>query len=125
MEATHRLDVLLLLVILAAYLGLGVLYGLAVPPFENLDEKEHFSVIRCVADRWELPTQGNPEMAEPSRARERPKSAELQYNAWSRNVSNSCLATEHNHSRFLRLASEYEWAGVPGVGPDGGAVRRQ
>jgi len=33
-----------LIVILLAYLSLGLAYGVILPPFENLDELEHFEV---------------------------------------------------------------------------------
>jgi hypothetical protein len=41
--------------ILALYLILGAAFGVVVPPFENLDEIEHFEVIRYVADTGRLP----------------------------------------------------------------------
>lgn len=44
--------------ILLAYLGLGLACGLVVPPFENLDEIEHFGAIRYVADTGHLPVHG-------------------------------------------------------------------
>lgn len=46
--------------ILLAYLALGLVYGLIVPPFENLDEVEHFEVVRHIADRGQLPLYGTP-----------------------------------------------------------------
>ena len=33
--------------ILICFILLAVTYGLAAPPFENLDEIEHFEAIRC------------------------------------------------------------------------------
>jgi 4-amino-4-deoxy-L-arabinose transferase-like glycosyltransferase len=41
--------------ILAAFIFLAWAYGLVLPPFENLDEIEHFSAIRYVADTGSLP----------------------------------------------------------------------
>ncbi len=49
-----------LAVLLALYLLLGMVYGVMVPPFENLDEVEHFGVIRYVADTGRLPVHGDP-----------------------------------------------------------------
>ncbi len=46
--------------ILLAFLALGLVYGLVVPPFENLDEIEHFGVIRYIADTGRLPVHGTP-----------------------------------------------------------------
>ncbi|MCX7681804.1 MAG: glycosyltransferase family 39 protein [Anaerolineae bacterium] len=46
--------------ILLAYIGLGLACGLVVPPFENLDEIEHFGAIRYVADTGQLPVHGTP-----------------------------------------------------------------
>jgi len=40
---------------------LAAAYGLLVPPFENLDEIEHFGAIRYVADTGRLPTHAIPE----------------------------------------------------------------
>jgi hypothetical protein len=39
---------------------LGLVYGLVIPPFENLDEIEHFGVIRYIADTGRLPVHGIP-----------------------------------------------------------------
>jgi len=47
-----------LIVILLAYLSLGLAYGVILPPFENLDELEHFEVIRYVVDIGRLPVHG-------------------------------------------------------------------
>ncbi len=44
-----------------AFLGLGLVYGIVVPPFENLDEPGHFEVIRYIADAGRLPIHGTPE----------------------------------------------------------------
>ena len=46
--------------ILLAFLVLGLVYGLVIPPFENLDEIEHFGVIRYIADTGRLPVHGIP-----------------------------------------------------------------
>jgi hypothetical protein len=42
-------------IILASFLGLAWAYGLVLPPFENLDEIEHFAAIRYVAETGALP----------------------------------------------------------------------
>ncbi|RMF30405.1 MAG: hypothetical protein D6759_12020, partial [Chloroflexi bacterium] len=47
--------------ILAAFVALGWAYGLVIPPFENLDEIEHFGVVRYVADTGRLPVHGTPD----------------------------------------------------------------
>lgn len=47
-------------VILVAFLLLGLAYGVMVPPFENLDEIEHFGVIRYIAEMGHLPVHGDP-----------------------------------------------------------------
>lgn len=47
--------------ILVGYLLLGLTFGLLVPPFENLDEIEHFGVVRHVAETGRLPVHGAPE----------------------------------------------------------------
>jgi hypothetical protein len=41
--------------ILVSFVVLSWAYGLAIPPFENLDEVEHFSAIRYVAETGSLP----------------------------------------------------------------------
>ncbi|MEJ5310451.1 MAG: glycosyltransferase family 39 protein [Anaerolineae bacterium] len=51
-----------LIVILLAYLSLGLAYGVVLPPFENLDELEHFEVIRYVAGTGRLPVHGAPDV---------------------------------------------------------------
>jgi 4-amino-4-deoxy-L-arabinose transferase-like glycosyltransferase len=47
--------------LLLAFVGLGLLYGILVPPFENLDEIEHFGVVRYVAENGRLPVHGTPD----------------------------------------------------------------
>jgi len=46
--------------LLLAFIGLGLAYGIIVPPFENLDEPGHFEVIRYIADTGALPVHGTP-----------------------------------------------------------------
>jgi 4-amino-4-deoxy-L-arabinose transferase-like glycosyltransferase len=41
--------------ILVVFIALAWAYGLVMPPFENLDEVEHFAAIRYVADTGSLP----------------------------------------------------------------------
>ncbi len=53
----HRLGVIF---IPLGYLALSLVYGVLLPPFENLDEIEHFGAIRYVADTGQLPTHGIP-----------------------------------------------------------------
>ena len=47
--------------VLACFIALALAYGLVVPPFENLDEIEHFEVIRHIAETGRLPAHGTPE----------------------------------------------------------------
>ncbi len=47
--------------ILACFIALALTYGLVVPPFENLDETEHFEVVRYIAEVGSLPVHGTPE----------------------------------------------------------------
>lgn len=47
--------------LILAFVILGLASGVIVPPFENLDEIEHFGVIRYVAERGHLPVHGTPE----------------------------------------------------------------
>ena len=47
--------------ILTCFVTLSLSYGLVVPPFENLDEIEHFEVIRHIAETGRLPAHGSPE----------------------------------------------------------------
>ncbi|MEE8391116.1 MAG: hypothetical protein V3S14_10015 [Anaerolineae bacterium] len=44
--------------ILACFIPLAVTYGLVVPPFENLDEIEHFEMVRYIAETGQLPVHG-------------------------------------------------------------------
>lgn len=41
--------------LIAAFWGLGVAYGLTIPPFESPDELAHLNTVRYIATRWELP----------------------------------------------------------------------
>lgn len=50
-----------ILPLLLVFLTLGLVYGIVVPPFENLDEPGHFEVIRYIADTGRLPIHGTPE----------------------------------------------------------------
>jgi 4-amino-4-deoxy-L-arabinose transferase-like glycosyltransferase len=45
--------------ILACFILLAVAYGLVVPPFENLDEVEHFEVVRYITETGRLPEHGS------------------------------------------------------------------
>jgi len=54
---------LAIMLIIAAYLALALAYSVVVPPFEGLDEIEHFGVTRYVADTGQLPVQGDPSLA--------------------------------------------------------------
>lgn len=57
MESTGRQRrTILLLIILAAYLALGVLYALKTPPWETPDEPAHFNYVRHLAEEGGLPT---------------------------------------------------------------------
>jgi hypothetical protein len=49
--------------VVAAYLALALTYSVVIPPFEGLDEIEHFGVARYVADTARLPVQGDPSLA--------------------------------------------------------------
>jgi hypothetical protein len=53
----HRLSAILILV---AFLALAIACGVVIPPFENLDEIEHFGAIRHVAETGRLPVHGTP-----------------------------------------------------------------
>ncbi len=44
--------------ILVCFILLSVVYGLVIPPFENLDEIEHFEVLRYIANTGQLPVHG-------------------------------------------------------------------
>jgi len=43
-----------------SYLVFALAFGWVVPPFENLDEIEHFGVVRYIADHGRLPVHGAP-----------------------------------------------------------------
>ncbi len=47
--------------LLLAFLVLGLTYNFVVPPFENLDELEHFGVVRHIAETGRLPVHSAPE----------------------------------------------------------------
>ncbi len=47
--------------VLIGFLVLAMIYGIVVPPFENLDEIEHFEVVRYIADTGRLPVHGTAE----------------------------------------------------------------
>jgi hypothetical protein len=51
-------DAVSLGLLIATFLALAIAYGLVIPPFENLDEVEHFGVVRYVTDTGRLPVQG-------------------------------------------------------------------
>ncbi len=53
---------LLLIGLVAIYIALALAYSVVIPPFEGLDEAEHFGVVRYVADFGALPVQGNPSL---------------------------------------------------------------
>lgn len=50
-----------ILPLVLAFVALGLTYGLVVPPFENLDELEHFGVVRHIVETGRLPVHGAPE----------------------------------------------------------------
>jgi hypothetical protein len=45
----------------ACFVVLALVYGVVVPPFENLDEVEHFGAVRYIADTGRLPVHGIPQ----------------------------------------------------------------
>ncbi len=47
--------------LILAFVVLALACGVIIPPFENLDEVEHFGVIRHIAERGHLPVHGAPE----------------------------------------------------------------
>jgi hypothetical protein len=49
--------------IVVTFLALALAYGVVVPPFEALDEVEHFGVTRYVAETGRLPVQGDGALA--------------------------------------------------------------
>ena len=59
----NKHDVLSLTLVITAYLALALAYGIVIPPFEGLDEVEHFGVTRYVADTGRLPIQGRADLA--------------------------------------------------------------
>jgi len=61
-DSTHHVSQLTYpALILTCFVLLALAYGLVVPPFENLDEIEHFEVIRHIAETGRLPAHGTPE----------------------------------------------------------------
>jgi hypothetical protein len=44
-------------VLLALFVILGILYSIAVPPFEASDELWHYPMVKTIADNWALPVQ--------------------------------------------------------------------
>ncbi|MBC7227583.1 MAG: glycosyltransferase family 39 protein [Thermoflexales bacterium] len=50
-----------LLLLLLAFVVLGLAFGVIIPPFENLDEVEHFGVVRYIAETGRLPVHGTSE----------------------------------------------------------------
>lgn len=61
-QATHR-EKILLFAILGLFLGMGVWYSLATPPFETPDELYHYAFVRHLAQGNGLPVQ-NPAVEE-------------------------------------------------------------
>jgi len=47
----------LLAAILTAFVVLGVVYSVVVPPFEASDELWHYPMVKYIADHWDLPVQ--------------------------------------------------------------------
>jgi len=47
-------------VILACFVVLALACGSAIPPFENLDETEHFEMVRYIVETGRLPVHGTP-----------------------------------------------------------------
>ncbi len=58
-----KVESLPLVLIIAAFLALALAYSVVIPPFEALDEVEHFGVTRYVADMGRLPIQGRADLA--------------------------------------------------------------
>jgi len=61
-----RTEKVVLAVILVAFVVLGVVYSVVVPPFEASDELWHYPMVRYIADHWDLPVQ-DPENVGPWR----------------------------------------------------------
>ncbi|MDM8530548.1 hypothetical protein QUF63_05200 [Anaerolineales bacterium HSG25] len=49
--------------ILLAFIGLGIIYSIATPPFEAGDESRHYAVVKYMADTTRLPIQDGGEAA--------------------------------------------------------------
>lgn len=62
-SANRKSSALPMGLLVVAYLALCLAYGMVVPPFEGLDEVEHFGVVRYVSDTGSLPVQGDPALA--------------------------------------------------------------
>jgi 4-amino-4-deoxy-L-arabinose transferase-like glycosyltransferase len=56
----ERNDRVVACLIALSFLALGLAHGVVVPPFENLDEVEHFGVVLYVAETERLPVHGTP-----------------------------------------------------------------
>ncbi|MDM8526975.1 hypothetical protein QUF58_02080 [Anaerolineales bacterium HSG24] len=54
---------ILALLILLAFIGLGIIYSIATPPFEAGDESRHYAVVKYMADTARLPVQDGSEPA--------------------------------------------------------------
>jgi len=54
---SERTERALLAAILAAFVVLGVVYSVVVPPFEASDELWHYPMVKYIADHWDLPVQ--------------------------------------------------------------------
>jgi len=53
----HPKDLAILILILALFVVLGVIYSVVVPPFEASDELWHYPMVKYIADHWSLPLQ--------------------------------------------------------------------
>lgn len=54
---SQRTERAVLVFILTAFVALGVLYSVVVPPFEASDELWHYPMVKYIADHWALPVQ--------------------------------------------------------------------
>ncbi|HIQ02514.1 MAG TPA: DUF2142 domain-containing protein, partial [Anaerolineales bacterium] len=55
--ASERAEKTALAIILAAFVALGIVYSVVVPPFEASDELWHYPMVKYIADHWDLPVQ--------------------------------------------------------------------